>query len=353
MRVPAICNKCSDDVAGCRLYVLSFPGSDDAKVIIQSRIQEVIVLQAEDFTVSENASDDEQASRILLDMANVQVRYCKPSNSSITLDFVAKLSSSPAAESRTAELRHYANLTSPGDSRVRQLLLQEANYDVSSIQDNGKRKDCISWQDYFMAMAFLTAQRSKDPNTQVGWVPKAPLCGRKGQCWYDVQRIASRLRHSACIVDSEKRIVGLGYNGFPRGCSDDHLPWARGNKNPLENKYLFVCHAEVNGKTMKIVTFIQRMNTNSLLDHESYSQQRECECKRKHTLCCSISLWKLRQDDNPIRDQRSRVHEWLLSRYRWCQSEQNYVAERKCNPEAVLSVNATTSSWFQHENWKI
>ena len=67
-------------------------------------------------------------------------------------------------------------------------------------------------------MAFLTAQRSKDPNTQVG----------------------------ACIVDSSKRIVGLGYNGFPRGCSDDRLPWARSNAHPLWNKYLYVCHAEVN-----------------------------------------------------------------------------------------------------------
>lgn len=69
-----------------------------------------------------------------------------------------------------------------------------------------------------MAMAFLTAQRSKDPNTQVG----------------------------ACIVDSENRIIGLGYNGFPSGCSDDKLPWARSNSNQLHNKYLYVCHAEVN-----------------------------------------------------------------------------------------------------------
>ena len=67
-------------------------------------------------------------------------------------------------------------------------------------------------------MAFLSAQRSKDPNTQVG----------------------------ACIVDADKRIVGLGYNGFPRGCSDNDLPWAKVNDNPLYNKYVYVCHAEVN-----------------------------------------------------------------------------------------------------------
>jgi dCMP deaminase len=69
-----------------------------------------------------------------------------------------------------------------------------------------------------MAMAFLTAQRSKDPNTQVG----------------------------ACIVDSNKRIVGLGYNGFPMGCSDDDLPWARHADSELHKKYAYVVHAEVN-----------------------------------------------------------------------------------------------------------
>jgi dCMP deaminase len=67
-------------------------------------------------------------------------------------------------------------------------------------------------------MAFLTAQRSKDPNTQVG----------------------------ACIVDANKRIVGLGYNGFPMGCSDDDLPWARQADSELHKKYAYVVHAEVN-----------------------------------------------------------------------------------------------------------
>jgi dCMP deaminase len=107
--------------------------------------------------------------------------------------------------------------TVPISPEARALLMKEAKYDPAHAK-NLKRTDSISWPDYFMAMAFLTAQRSKDPNTQVG----------------------------ACIVDDEQRIVGLGYNGFPRGCSDDALPWARSNKNPLHNKYLYVCHAEVN-----------------------------------------------------------------------------------------------------------
>ena len=76
----------------------------------------------------------------------------------------------------------------------------------------------VEWDDYFMSIAFLSSMRSKDPSTQVG----------------------------ACIVNADKRIVGIGYNGFPRGCSDDLLPWAREGKEPLETKYPFVCHAEMN-----------------------------------------------------------------------------------------------------------
>ena len=83
-----------------------------------------------------------------------------------------------------------------------------------------KRADYISWDDYFMAVAQLSALRSKDPNTQVG----------------------------ACIVNKRKRIIGIGYNGFPTGCDDDHLPWAREGAF-LETKYPYVCHAEMNAIT--------------------------------------------------------------------------------------------------------
>lgn len=82
-----------------------------------------------------------------------------------------------------------------------------------------KRADAISWDEMFMAVAFVSAMRSKDPNTQVG----------------------------ACIVDAEQHIVGVGYNGFPIGCSDDELPWARASPDgELETKYPYVCHAEMN-----------------------------------------------------------------------------------------------------------
>ncbi|KAG7392201.1 hypothetical protein PHYBOEH_006455 [Phytophthora boehmeriae] len=83
-----------------------------------------------------------------------------------------------------------------------------------------KRTDYLSWDDYFMSVAFLSAMRSKDPSTQVG----------------------------ACIVNPEKKIVGIGYNGFPNGCDDDDLPWAResATNSPLDTKYPYVCHAEMN-----------------------------------------------------------------------------------------------------------
>lgn len=81
-----------------------------------------------------------------------------------------------------------------------------------------KRSDVISWDDYFYGISTLTAKRSKDPNTQVG----------------------------ACIVDTRNRIVGIGYNGFPRGCSDDEFSWDK------PEKYKYVIHAEINAIHNKI-----------------------------------------------------------------------------------------------------
>lgn len=80
-----------------------------------------------------------------------------------------------------------------------------------------KRADYISWDEYFMGVALLSAKRSKDPNTQVG----------------------------ACIVNEKNKIVGAGYNGLPVGCNDDEFPWSK-QGDFLETKYPFVCHAELN-----------------------------------------------------------------------------------------------------------
>lgn len=80
-----------------------------------------------------------------------------------------------------------------------------------------KRQDYISWDEYFMGVAQLSGMRSKDPNTQVG----------------------------ACIVSGANKILSMGYNGFPCGCSDEEFPWAREGEE-IETKYPFVTHAELN-----------------------------------------------------------------------------------------------------------
>ena len=96
-----------------------------------------------------------------------------------------------------------------------------------------KREGVLSWDEYFMSLALLSSQRSKDPATQVG----------------------------AVIVNKNKRIIGIGYNGFPHGCSDDDLPWGKSGQwedtkypfgkffcrtlTPILNEFS-VCHAEMN-----------------------------------------------------------------------------------------------------------
>ena len=80
-----------------------------------------------------------------------------------------------------------------------------------------KRNDYISWDEYFMGVALLSAKRSKDPGTQVG----------------------------ACIVNEKNRIVGVGYNGLPRGCNDDKFPWGKEGEFH-DTKYPYVTHAELN-----------------------------------------------------------------------------------------------------------
>jgi len=81
-----------------------------------------------------------------------------------------------------------------------------------------KRTDYLSWNEYFMFHAKMAAQRSKDPNTQVG----------------------------ACIVDLQKKIIGTGYNGLPNGCNDDDFPWERQAEDEYNTKYPYVVHGEIN-----------------------------------------------------------------------------------------------------------
>lgn len=81
----------------------------------------------------------------------------------------------------------------------------------------GKRENYISWDEYFMGIALLSAERSKDPSSQVG----------------------------ACIVSEDNKILSIGYNGFPKGCSDDEVSWER-EGGFQDTKYAYVCHAELN-----------------------------------------------------------------------------------------------------------
>ena len=81
-----------------------------------------------------------------------------------------------------------------------------------------KREDYITWDEYFMGISKLSGLRSKDPHTQVG----------------------------ACIVSQDNKILSMGYNGFPLGCSDELFPWAREGNDELEKKYLYVTHSELN-----------------------------------------------------------------------------------------------------------
>ena len=80
-----------------------------------------------------------------------------------------------------------------------------------------KKADYLSWDEYFMGIAYLSAMRSKDPSTQVG----------------------------ACIIDEDKKIIGIGYNGFPIGSNDDEMPWNKEGEF-LDTKYPYVVHAELN-----------------------------------------------------------------------------------------------------------
>ena len=107
-----------------------------------------------------------------------------------------------------------------------------------------KRNDYITWDEHFMGVAVLSARRSKDPSTQVG----------------------------ACIVNPGNKIVGVGYNGFPIGCSDDKLPWNR-KGSFIETKYPYICHAELNA--------ILNSNTQSLKNCTIYVALFPCnECAK-------------------------------------------------------------------------
>lgn len=101
----------------------------------------------------------------------------------------------------------------------RRFFLMEKKEESKPVISNKtkKREDYISWEEYFMSIAKLSARRSKDPNTQVG-----------------------------CCIEKDKKILSMGYNGFPNGCSDDEFPWDAENEDPMNIKDHYVVHAEIN-----------------------------------------------------------------------------------------------------------
>lgn len=109
-----------------------------------------------------------------------------------------------------------------------------------------KREDYLTWDEYFMGIAKLSAMRSKDPNTQVG----------------------------SCIVSKENRILSMGYNGAPNGYNDESFPWGR-EGNRLDTKYMYVCHSELNA----ILNYSG--NTNDLKNSRIYVYYFPCnECAK-------------------------------------------------------------------------
>lgn len=115
-----------------------------------------------------------------------------------------------------------------------------------------KRENYINWDEYFMGVAILASQRSKDPNTQVG----------------------------ACIVNEDNKIMSVGYNGFPKGCSDDEFPWEREAESEGKTKYPYVCHAELNA--------ILNAGGNSLKDCRIYVALFPCNECAKAIIQCGI-----------------------------------------------------------------
>ena len=209
----AILNKNAADVKNCSIYVALFPCNECAKLIIQSGIKHVIYMSDKYSELKEF-----RASRRLLDLARVSCQQMHPKQSHIVIDFLAR-NAVIRPMMPLSEISANTGQVSPAKKgKIDGSLDRDVTKDDTATLLNHKRTDYIEWNEYFMAIALLSAQRSKDPVTQVG----------------------------ACIVNDEKKIVAIGYNGMPNGCDDDILPWGKSDDDPLCTKYPYVCHAELN-----------------------------------------------------------------------------------------------------------
>lgn len=130
-----------------------------------------------------------------------------------------------------------------------------------------KREDYISWDEYFMGVAQLAARRSKDPDCQVG----------------------------ACIVSWDNKILSMGYNGFPKGCSDDEFPWGKEERDsdPYNAKFLYVTHSELNA--------ILNYHGESLAGSKLYVTRFPCNECAKAIIQAGIKTIIYRTDEHPER----------------------------------------------------
>lgn len=282
--INAILNKCSDNVVGGRMFVPNFPGNECAKFIIQSGINEIVYVKDID-----EDSDSSRASRILFEVAGVKMTKIKPSIPSIRINF-APNNIDKGLSNNGDEANGKDKIDEDEMEKYLGLMQREGGIDPFKFKVR-KRSDYLSWDDYFMGVAFLSAQRSKDPNTQVG----------------------------ACIVDENKCIIGIGYNGFPRGCSDDCLPWSR-TGDELHKKYPYVVHAEVNailnkcsanvrGATIYVALFpcnecckviIQSGVKEVVFLHDTYHDTDACKASRIMFKMAGVKVRQYTPDQNEI-----------------------------------------------------
>ena len=145
-----------------------------------------------------------------------------------------------------------------------------------------KRKDYISWDEYFMGVAKLSALRSKDPNTQVG----------------------------ACIVSNDNKILSMGYNGLPIGCSDDEFPWCR-EGDPLDNKYFYTTHSELNailnyrggtldGAKMYAKAIIQAGIKTIVYDCDKYADTASVIASKRMLNAAGVRYYKYESDKREV-----------------------------------------------------
>ena len=198
-----VLNEINVPLAGCDIYLTHFPCNHCTKLLIQAGIKRVVYISEEVLTADEK--QDINISNTLFFEAKVDVqKYC---SEKLVLKF----------DYNEIHTRHE---------------------DLGNTKKDISQSENAQDDQFFMDIALLSAQRSKDPSTQVG----------------------------ACVVKENGMIVATGYNGMPNGCSDDKFPWARNSGLPREKtKRPYVCDAEINAIINKNCTSLKNCTIYVLL----------------------------------------------------------------------------------------